>query len=592
MNFDKEKKDKLLIISAIFFILGAIFLLGVYLFFEFFYASKFLPGIKIAGINIGGKDKELVSEELTSKVQGYLKFPVVFYSGDNSVEISKEDFKIDFNIDETLENSYKIGRSGNFFSQFVERLSLLFGGKSVGLVAEAGGIESQLEKLTEDFNVDGVNVGLVIENGKISETEASPGRKIREERLRQNIISQIENLKTEQIEIPLEKIYPSADLNKLDELKEEVSDFMESSILLTYGTDEWFIDSVKIGEWVSVDSRKYSLIKKDENAYDITHYLNNMTSAFGLMGFVEGELEASLKENKLNEYLKTLASEIDKEPENAKLSFENNKLLIVSSDLDGRKLNMDDARYKIAKALRDDEEKVELPVDTVQAKVREDNIDKLGIKKLISQGKSNFSNSSSARIHNVKTGASKFDGVLIAPGEEFSFNEQLGPVEASTGFLPELVIKPGKLVKEYGGGLCQVATTAFRAALYSGLPVTERKNHSFVVNHYFWPFTVAGTDATIYPPHPDLRFVNDTNNYILIQTYSVGQILYFDFYGDIGSRRATIEGPTVVSRGANGSLTTVFYRNVYNGDTLKRKDTFKSYYKPSSEFERSTTEDE
>ena len=216
--------------------------------------------------------------------------------------------------------------------------------------------------------------------------------------------------------------------------------------------------------------------------------------------------------------------------------------------------------------------------------MREDNIAELGIVNLLGRGQSDFSGSSSSRKHNIKIGASKYHGVLVEPGETFSFNKYLGPVDETGGFLPELVIKPGKLVKEYGGGLCQVATTAFRAALYSGVPITERKNHAFAVNYYSWPFGGPGVDATIYPPHPDLRFKNDTGKYILIQTSISGNRLTYDFYGTKGSRRAEVENPQYVEQNPDGSSKTVFYRNIYKNDVLVERDPFYSFYKPASEY--------
>lgn len=591
MKFKKENLNTLLIVGAIVLTSGAIFFLAIFLFLELFYSSKVFPRVKVAGIEIQNKTKEEVRELLTAKTQEWSEMPMVLYFEDR-VEISKEELEIDFNIEETVSKVYETGRSGNFYRQALDRLSILFTGENLSITVSGGAINSRIEEISQEFNIDGINLGLSVSDGGIIETEAKSGKEVRQYKLKALILEQIGSLRNDELKIPFKRIYPSTDLTKVDEIKEELKGFMESSLVLRDGSSSWTIDSEQIGEWLSVNSKTYSLVRLDPYAYNLTRYINKFIDQSGLMGFVGGELESSLKESELNEYLGNIAKDIDIEAKNAQLSVVAGEAVIEANDINGRKLNIDNARRGIVYALRNNKNTVDLSVDTVRAQVRKDNIDKLGIKQLISQGKSDFSNSSSARIHNIKVGALKFDGLLIAPGEEFSFNKYLGPVDASGGFLPELVIKPGKLVKEYGGGLCQVATTTFRAALYSGLPVTERKNHSFVVSHYFWPFSVAGTDATIYPPHPDLRFTNDTGNYILIQTYSMGNILYFDFYGDIGDRKSTIEGPTVVSRGDDGSLITVFYRNVYNGDNLKRKDTFKSYYKPSEDFERDTEEDE
>ncbi|HLC63987.1 MAG TPA: VanW family protein, partial [Patescibacteria group bacterium] len=110
-----------------------------------------------------------------------------------------------------------------------------------------------------------------------------------------------------------------------------------------------------------------------------------------------------------------------------------------------------------------------------------------------------------------------------------------------TGYLPELVIKGDETIPEYGGGLCQIGTTVFRAALASGLPIVERRNHSYRVVYY----EPAGKDATIYDPKPDFKSTNDTSQNILIQTRIEGDNLYFDFWGTADGRIAEQSDSTI-----------------------------------------------
>src|SRR4029077_4231542 len=123
------------------------------------------------------------------------------------------------------------------------------------------------------------------------------------------------------------------------------------------------------------------------------------------------------------------------------------------------------------------------------------------------------------RIHNITVGAAKFNGLIIKPGEEFSLKHSLVDVDDKHGFLPELVIKPEGVTPEFGGGLCQVSSTSFRAAMNAGFPITARRNHSFAVRYY----APQGTDATIYPGSSDLRFVNNLSSHALIETRIVGK---------------------------------------------------------------------
>ena len=176
--------------------------------------------------------------------------------------------------------------------------------------------------------------------------------------------------------------------------------------------------------------------------------------------------------------------------------------------------------------------------------------------------------------------------MLLKPGETFSFGKLLGDVGPETGYVPELVILGDHEEMQYGGGLCQVSSTAFRAALAAGLPITERVNHAFAISYYTWPYNVPGLDATIYYPIVDFKFVNDTGHYILMQTIMSGYDLKFDFFGT-KTKSGVIRGPEFVSgsNDAKQASHTVFYRDVLDltGAVIKT-DKFDTYYKPSTDF--------
>lgn len=171
-----------------------------------------------------------------------------------------------------------------------------------------------------------------------------------------------------------------------------------------------------------------------------------------------------------------------------------------------------------------------------------DSLKALGVTDLVGVGYSDFSGSPSGRVHNINEGINQFNGVLIQKDAEFSFMDQLSPVDAEHGFLPELVIKGDETIPEYGGGMCQVSSTMFRAALYSGLPITARTNHSYAVSYYARPFGY-GLDATVYDPKPDFKFLNDTPGALLVQSYTEGDSAYYVFYGTNDGRRVTMDGP-------------------------------------------------
>jgi vancomycin resistance protein YoaR len=192
---------------------------------------------------------------------------------------------------------------------------------------------------------------------------------------------------------------------------------------------------------------------------------------------------------------------------------------------------------------------IPITIETILPKITTDKANNLGIKELIGKGTSFFYHSIQNRIFNIALAASKINGALIAPNEIFSFNKVLGDVSAFTGYQQAYVIQNGKTVLGDGGGVCQISTTLFRALLDAGLPITERQAHAYRVG-YYEQNGPPGLDATVYAPSVDLKFKNDTNNYILVQTQVDPQLqqLSVFLYGTLDGRSVTLTKPITSNR--------------------------------------------
>lgn len=315
---------------------------------------------------------------------------------------------------------------------------------------------------------------------------------------------------------------------------------------------------------LEIDDKKI-IIKSDELKEWVEPYLRAYSS--------KQDFRVS---SKLNDYLIQLATTTNTEPISAKFEFQGNRATVFSPSVQGKKFNVAQSSSAIITALRENKSSAHLIIEVLEPEITLQKINDLGIETLLSRGESNFHGSSDARIHNIKTGASRFSGAIIKPREEFSFNNILGDVDEKTGYQPELVIKGGKTIPEYGGGLCQLSTTIFRAAVLTGLPITERRSHSFPVKYY----SPQGFDATIYPGVSDLKFVNDTEKHILIQTRIEDTKLFVEFYGSSNGRRVTLDGPHQYDQKASGAMRAYFVRTISDANGNKKNERFDSNYQP------------
>jgi vancomycin resistance protein YoaR len=235
------------------------------------------------------------------------------------------------------------------------------------------------------------------------------------------------------------------------------------------------------------------------------------------------ELDPVYDHEYLQNILEELALGYKKEPVDARFDFQDNKVLAFKKEENGYEMEITDTQLQIEKAISQQRDKpvkkvrINIPKKVLTAKVRLAEINNLGINELVGQGSSYFAGSAPERVHNISTGANKINGLIIKPEQIFSFDEFLGEISSRTGFASAYVIKNGKTVLDDGGGICQVSTTMFRAALNAGLPIIERTAHAYRVGYYEQD-SKPGFDATIYLPSVDLKFKNDYPSSLLIQT--------------------------------------------------------------------------
>lgn len=241
-----------------------------------------------------------------------------------------------------------------------------------------------------------------------------------------------------------------------------------------------------------------------------------------------------------------IAANYDREAGAVTISRSSGAVVFDGVGMPGQKVDIESLVELTIAALEGGADRVTLPIIATPPTVivTDPELQAQGIKELVTIGESDYSNSPVNRVHNINVGLKRFNGHLIPKDSIFSFVGVLGPVDAKAGYRQELVIKGDKTVPDYGGGLCQISSTAYRGIWEYGFPIVQRKNHSYSVSHYF----PQGTDATIYPPNVDMKFKNDSPGALLIQTYAADDQAYFLFYGTKDDRQAEVVGPFLWDR--------------------------------------------
>lgn len=547
-------------------------LAGFYLLWDVMYAGQIFPGVKVGQLDLSGATYAEAEQNIADLLKTLPRRSVTFQSAGFQRNYTPKELGIVFAPATTTANVVSFGRHPRApLINLVQRLQAAIIGVrvSVDYQEQLDLLDKAIGAMRRSVDQAGVDGEVIIDRNQAITQPAIVGQVLDNAALKTDLQRRWEAIDFTPLALPLKLKQPkfSDELVKLTVDKINQSLQKPYQLVLRQQTSE--LTTAQLWQWVEV-------IKRDQL------------------------LVVRLRPADLAAYLQKLKTTIDQPVQDAVWVMKNEQVIKFQPDQPGVKLRIEETAQLIQANLLTNQRQLELSADYTEPRVRLAELNYLGINELIARGESNFSGSPNNRRHNIKIGAAKFDRVLVAPNEEFSFNKVLGEVTAATGYLPELVIKGDTTTPEFGGGLCQVSTTAFRAALNGGYPITKRSNHTYRVSYY----EPAGTDATVYQPYPDLKFLNDTSTHILIHTYIKGDKLYFDFYGTKLNRRVELEGPRIYNitespppiyvetsdlpegevkkidtahRGAD----TVVYRYIYDATGKEiRKDTFNSHYIP------------
>ncbi|MDO8593148.1 MAG: VanW family protein [bacterium] len=520
----------LLFPAIIFFIFLALTAAGTIIFDKIF-QNKIYPNLFVGDLNLGGRTADQAKQLLNREVDQINQRGVVFSYHDLKATVMPVSASaggdlaypiINFDADQTAAAALNYGRNDGFLGSLKNKLVLLFASKRLPLsvIVNQAALENILENNLPSVNEPARDAGLIVEyRPAVSAYEFSLepeklGKTVDYKQAIEQMLNNLAGLNTEEIKLSTVTAYPKILAKDCLNVSAKAQAVLNAAPLtLSYGENQWAISQAELAAMLS--------LKLNDSADD--------------------KVRVGLDETKFTAYLtEQIAPKIERQPQEAKFQIQNGKVSEFQNGQDGLEV---DAAASLAKAEQElfSNGPISLAVKTQPVLVNAGNINDYGIKEVIGVGASNFKGSPANRRHNIKIGAASVNGTLIKPGEEFSLLKILGEVASSTGYLPELVIKEGKTLPEFGGGLCQIGTTVFRATVASGLPVTMRRNHSYRVSYY----EPAGTDATIYDPAPDFRFINDMAAYILIQAKFDGDNLSFEFWGARDGRTATSTRPVI-----------------------------------------------
>ena len=494
--------------------------------FRSLYNGRVYPGIYLGWINLSGQTPTSAAELLREEFDYPDEGQIVLQYDDQSWTTTPAQLGLYFSPNFNAEKAFNTGREGNFFQRIGAQIQILRHGLTIApvfVMDEKTGMD-YLTRVARDLDQPVVEASLELDGLDVIVQPGQIGREMDLGASLEVVALQMESLQDGSIPLIVKETYPEIlDVSAQAELARQI--LSQPLTLRIPDADPadpgpWTITPDKLVEMMTIER----ISSENGEAYQIT-----------------------LDSAQLQTYLTDRKSRINRKAINAKMYFDDDtrELVLIEDDQIGLKLDIELSILTIQEQLAAGVHDIDLVVEkTIPDVTSEHTAADLGITELVNAETSYFYGSDGGRINNIATAAAKFHGVFIAPGETFSMAEQLGDVTLDEGYSEAWIIMGDRTIKGVGGGVCQVSTTLFRTVFFAGLPVVERYSHAYRVRYYEQTASgginpnLAGLDATVYVPLVDFKFTNDTDNWLLMETYvySAYRQLVWKFYGTSDGR--------------------------------------------------------
>jgi len=539
-------------------------------------AGKVHPGVRVGPLDVGGMTVGQASTAIATGVAERSAVPIAVSAGGSSWEVSAESVSLSFDATALAEAAYDVGR-GEFMPAVAGRLRAVFGGVEIPLVLQCdqSALESLVDVINDAVGTPPMDAAVRVEGSSVTLTDPADGVGVDAQAARplvlDALVSEHRNVVLELMPLP-----PAIDTDAARQAFEDATTMVSRPVVLYYADEQWEVAPETIGDWIG--------FRRAE-------------------GVESPVLEAYIAAEDVSASVLPMVAQVGRPARDASFKVSGGSVTIVPAE-DGLQADADDLAVRLSSVLTGaGEPRAELTMRRVEPEITTAEAQSMGIVERLSTFTTEYAASNRPRVNNIHTLADALDGALIPPGGTFSFNDTIGPRTAEKGYQEANAIVNGKLVPQLGGGICQVGTTIFNTVFFSGLPVVERRNHSQYISSY-----PTGRDASVSWGGPDLKFKNDTPNWVLVATGYTNSTVTISLYGTSAGYEVTYEtGPwtdvkdppvrevpdpvlpagsrVVDERGVSGR-TVVVVRHVKRAGVAVRTDTFKSVYRPVEEVVR------
>ncbi len=491
--------------------LGAVLLLVLVFYGLTRFASKgeVMGRVEVAGTQIGGLDEEQALTALVAVEDEFLARPAVFNVEGKFVSVQPPEVGLDIDSQAITDDALMVGRGGNVISEFVWWLTHIF--ETVTLPVQGAVDEIDIEAVFDAWDAEvialpAVSGAVVLVDGQPTAEYPQVGTGV--DRPGATEVVEATMLASEPLRatIPTMTIVPQLTNEDVDRSVEEAEQMLDGSIRLVNDENEAVFTTDQL-----LDAFRSSTVTDPE-----------------------ARIVNSFDTETIDGYLAEIRADVEAEPVNARFEIDGDSISIVPGS-NGTVIDAAETAVNLAEAGRTLERVGELPlVEGAEPERTTEYLEGLGVNHLVSSF-TTYYDCCQDRVVNIQTISDAVDGTIILSGKTFSLNDHVGERTEEKGYLPAGTIIAGELEDTVGGGVSQFTTTLYNAIFWAGLEDVEHKPHSYYFSRY-----PEGVEATLNWRDPDLKFRNNTDNAILIDTRYTDTSITVRIFGENDGR--TLKG--------------------------------------------------
>jgi len=460
------------------------------------YQQRIYPNVSILGVNVGGLQPVEAEAAITEHFRAFTDAPVILNFEGRSWRVSGNDLGLVMGVNDSVQQAYKIGRTRDMMSNVQTIWQTLQQSVAVPvlIVVDEAKAQASVARLASIIDAPAHDPKLHMEGTTLVVKDGKPGRMLLVDETVARIRETLSLLVSQQqVTVATRELAPRVTNAAVQAARARVVDLISQPVTIKVNNEEFVWSSDDLARMIEI------VQQSDKNGID--------------------SYQVFLNPYQIERRMEVIGQTTQTIPVYPRVAWNGGDLQIIKAGAPGWRINKHESRDLLVNNVDQGIRTIELNPRYVAVPIDKNNLASLGITELVSEGKSDFTGSAPYRVTNIQAGLVLLDGVLIAPGDEFSFDETMGDIDETNGFVKGYAIVQSRTQLEFGGGICQDSTTVFRAAFWAGLPITERWGHSFYISWYD-KYGPTGMDATIFTGGPDLKFLNDTGHWLLMQTYS------------------------------------------------------------------------